>query len=149
MKITNIEISKLEPNLGQIKGLPTNPRTWTENDVKSLARSLAETPELFEARPIIVVPNGDKFVILGGNMRYEASKMNGSAEVPCIIFPASISIDKMREIVIKDNGSWGYWDYALLDNDWSDNPLQDWGVPEPDENGGGATIPLTIHILPS
>lgn len=137
MKITKIDISKLEQNAGQIDGLPTNPRTWTRKDVESLARSLIETPELFEARPIIVIPHGEKYVILGGNMRYEASRLNGAKDVPCIVFPASLSFDKMREIVIKDNGSWGYWDYTLLENDWSETPLQDWGVPESDARGGG------------
>jgi hypothetical protein len=30
---------------------------------------------------------------------------------------------------MKDNGSFGAWDYDALANEWDDLPLQDWGVP--------------------
>ena len=33
----------------------------------------------------------------------------------------------MKEIVIKDNGSFGSWDYDTLANEW-DGPLEDWGI---------------------
>ena len=42
------------------------------------------------------------------------------------------SIEKLREIVIKDNGSFGAWDFDMLANEWDDLPLADWGVPMPD-----------------
>jgi hypothetical protein len=35
----------------------------------------------------------------------------------------------MKEIVLKDNGSWGAWDFDELANKWDDLPLTDWGVP--------------------
>ena len=76
-----IKMSRLELNHGQIPGLPGNPRQWTQADVNRLAQSLKDTPELFEARPIIAVPHDGKLVILGGNMRYCASKYNGAKEV--------------------------------------------------------------------
>ena len=40
-----------------------------------------------------------------------------------------MSIAKMKEIVLKDNGSWGAWDFDALANEWDDLPLTDWGVP--------------------
>lgn len=130
MEITRLKLKDLEPNTGQIDGLPINPRQWSKGDIDKLAKSLKETPELFEARPIIVVPHGDKFVILGGNMRYEASRQNGEKDVPCYVMPETLSVDKMKEIVIKDNGSFGGWDPDELANSWDDLPLADWGVPE-------------------
>lgn len=129
MIIENIQISKLAINDGQIRGLPRNPREWTKSDIMSLAKSLTETPELFDMRPCIVYPYDGKYVILGGNMRYLASKHNGASHVPCIVIPDDTNINKLKEIVIKDNGIFGEWDYDELANKWDDLPLTDWGVP--------------------
>lgn len=129
MEIVRMKLSELEPNSGQIPGLPTNPRQWTKSDVDKLARSLKETPELFEARPIIAFPHAGRYVILGGNMRYEASKVNKADAVPVVVIPEGTSTDKLKEIVIKDNGSFGAWDWDMLANEWDDQPLSDWGVP--------------------
>lgn len=124
-----MKLTDLEPNAGQIEGLPVNPRQWSKSDIDLLAKSLSETPELFEARPIIAVPHDGKFVILGGNLRYEASKANKAKEVPVVVFPEDTPIAKLKEIVIKDNGSFGEWDMDALANEWDDLPLTDWGVP--------------------
>lgn len=129
MEIVKLKLADLEANIGQVPELPMNPRQWTKTDIDTLAASIKETPELFEARPIIVVPHEGKYVILGGNLRYEASKQNKAKEVPCVIFPAETPIAKLKEIVIKDNGSFGAWDYDALANEWDDLPLGEWGVP--------------------
>ena len=129
MEIVRINLSALEPNTGQIPGLPMNPRQWTATDVDRIANSLQETPELFEARPLLVYPLDKKFIILGGNLRHEGAKRNKMKDAPCIVFPADTPIEKLKEIVIKDNGSFGAWDYDALGNEWDDLPLADWGVP--------------------
>src|SRR5574344_209278 len=129
MEIVKLLIKYLEVNRGQIEGLPANPRQWSKDDVMKLANSLVQTPELFEMRPCIVYPFGKKYIILGGNMRYQASKQNLAVDVPCIIVPKETSIEKLKEIVIKDNGSFGAWDFDELANRWDDLPLTDWGVP--------------------
>jgi len=129
MEIVRIKLSALEPNTGQIPGLPMNPRQWTATDVDRIANSLQETPELFEARPLLVYPLDKKFIILGGNLRHEGAKRNKMKDAPCIVFPADTPIEKLKEIVIKDNGSFGAWDYDTLANEWGDLPLTDWGVP--------------------
>ena len=132
METRRIRIKDLEQNTGQIEGLPGNPRQWTRAEVERIARSLQETPELFEARPLIVIPHGDKFVILGGNLRFAGCKHNKAVDAPCHVLPEDTPIDKMKEIVIKDNGSFGSWDYDALANEW-DVPFEDWGVPAWDE----------------
>lgn len=129
METRRIKISEIVPNEGQIAGLPTNPRQWTKGEMDNLKKSLQETPELFDARGILVYPYDGKFVVLGGNMRLAASKSLKYKDVPCIIVPEDTSVDKLKEIVIKDNGSFGEWDYDLLANEWDDLPLVDWGVP--------------------
>lgn len=124
-----LPIESVEQNTGQIEGLPSNPRQWTQTDINRLAKSLEETPELFEARPLIVYPHADKYVILGGNLRYEGAKKNGMQGVPAHILDAELDIDKLKEIVLKDNSSFGDWDMDALANEWDDLPLEDWGLP--------------------
>ena len=126
---TRLPLSQLEQNHGQIEGLPRNPRTWTQAEINRIAASLKETPELLEARPLIVLPHQGKYVILGGNLRYEGSKKNRAKDVPCFIVSEGTPLDKLKEIVIKDNGSFGAWDYDALANEWDNGRLPDWGVP--------------------
>lgn len=137
IQFTKLPLAALEPNTGQIEGLPSNPRQWTQKDIDKIAKSLKETPELFEARPIIVYPFKDKYVILGGNLRYAGSMKDGNMldEVPVAIIPEDTPVEKMQEIVIKDNGTFGSWDYDALANEW-DVPLLEWGVPAWDTGAG-------------
>lgn len=130
METIRIALKDLVQNTGQIPGLPANPRQWTKKEIDKIAKSLQETPELFEARPIIVIPWEGKYIILGGNLRYEGCKRNKDKDAPCFIIPDNTPVDKMKEIVIKDNGSFGSWDTDVLANKWDDCPLADWGVPD-------------------
>lgn len=123
-----LPLAALAQNTGQIDGLPSNPRQWTQTDIDRLAKSLEETPELFEARPLIVYPHGSEYVILGGNLRFSAAKKLKMQDVPVHILDEDLSLEKLREIVIKDNGSFGEWDMDMLANEWDDLPLKDWGV---------------------
>ena len=158
MEIVKLPMADLEMNVGQIKDLPMNPRQWTRTDIDRLAASIKETPELFEARPLLTVKAGKKYVILGGNLRYEASRALKLTEVPCIVFPASTPVPKLKEIVIKDNGSFGEWDYDALANEWGDLDLSGWGagvpadwgkVPEPvAQPTGGGNIPGAENLPP-
>lgn len=135
MEVIHIDVKKLKTNKGQIEGLPTNPRSWTKEELEKLAKSLKETPELFEARGLIVYPLGDDYIVLGGNMRLAASKKNKAQDVPCIVMPEGTSLEKLKEIVIKDNGAFGEWDWDELANKWDDLPLLDWGVPDWEHEG--------------
>lgn len=129
----NVAIGLLEENKGQIDGLPANPRQWTRMDLDSLKKSIEETPELLKARGCIVVPHEGRFVVLGGNMRLSACRELGMKEIPCYVFPESTPTAKLKEIVIKDNGSFGAWDFDMLANEWSDLALSDFGVQIPED----------------
>lgn len=129
MEIDRIKITELLLNEGQIEGLPRNPRQWSKEQVEKIKNSLAETPELFEMRPCIVIPHAGKYVILGGNLRYTGAKRLKWKDVPCCVMSEDTDIRKLKEIVVKDNGSFGDWDFDMLANEWDDNPLVDWGVP--------------------
>ena len=129
METRRIKLTDLVLNEGQIAGLPTNPRQWTKTELNKLKKSLQETPELLEARGILVYPWEGKYLVLGGNMRLSALKALKAKDAPCIVFPEDTPIDKLKEVVIKDNGSFGAWDFDQLANEWGDLPLVDWGVP--------------------
>ena len=129
MQIKRLPVSEIELNTGQIDGLPANPRQWTRDDIDRIANSLRETPELFEMRPCIVFPHEGKYILLAGNLRFTGARQNGDKDVPCCVVKADTSVEKLKEIVIKDNGSFGNWDFDSLANEWDDLPLTDWGVP--------------------
>ena len=129
MEIKKIRLTDLELNRGQVEGLPSNPRQWGKGELANLVKSIRETPELLEARGLIVWPYAGKYVILGGNMRFSALREMNAVDAPCMVMPEDTPIEKLREIVIKDNGAFGSWDYDMLANEWDDLPLTDWGVP--------------------
>lgn len=129
MKTERIRLTDLELNRGQVAGLPSNPREWGRKELDDLVKSIRETPELLEARGLIVWPYGGKYVILGGNMRFSALREMNAVDAPCYVLPEDTPLDKLREVVIKDNGAFGSWDYDMLANEWDDLPLSDWGVP--------------------
>ena len=111
----------------EIKENPNNPRTITKRKFKELVNSIRDFPEMLEARPIVVNPDN---VILGGNQRYKAAKFAGLEEVP--VYVASWDEIKSKEFVIKDNVSFGDWDWDMLANEWEVEELNDWGVNTPD-----------------
>ena len=129
MRTGRIDIKLLHQNTGQIEGLAVNPRTWTAADLRRLVESIRETPSLLEARGCIVWKAAeDKYIVLGGNMRLEACRELGMASVPCILLPEDMSKEKLAEIVLKDNGSFGNWDYDLLEEGWNADEVEMWGV---------------------
>lgn len=129
MEITRIRLTDLELNKGQVEGLPSNPRQWGRGELDNLVKSIQETPELLEARGLIVWPYGGKYIILGGNMRFSALREMNAKDAPCYVLPEDAPMEKLREIIIKDNGAFGSWDYDMLANEWDDLPLSEWGVP--------------------
>ena len=128
MRLELIDIEKLRSNSGQIEGLPANPRKWDAGDVKRLAKSIEETPELLEARPPIVVPQNGWYVVLGGNMRLEACRYLDYDEIVCAVMEEGTPIETLKQIVVKDNSSFGEWDFSKLKDQWDEMPLGDWGV---------------------
>lgn len=146
MEFQRIRLTDLEQNKGQVEGLPSNPREWTRTDLDHLITSIKETPELLEARGLIVYPHEDKYIILGGNMRFSALREMKEVDAPCYVMPEDTPIEKLREIIIKDNGAFGSWDYDMLANEWDDLPLSDWGVPAWDtENLEEVSAPKEVH----
>jgi ParB-like nuclease domain len=124
----NIKVSLLESNTGQIEGLPKNPRFIKDDRFKALVKSLQDTPEMLELRPILVFQVGKKFVIIGGNMRYRASLELGYKELPCKVISSDTPVEKLRAYTIKDNVAFGQNDFDILANEWDEFELLDFGM---------------------
>ena len=131
-----IPLSKIETNRGQIVGLPKNPRLIRDEKFEKLKRSISEDIEMTALREILVIEQGGKYVIIGGNMRFRAMQDLGIKEAPCKIIPAGTDVEKLRAYTIKDNAGFGDWDWDDLANEWSDDPLSDWGVDVWEATGG-------------
>lgn len=114
-----IALTELDFNTGQIPGVPRNPRKWAHRELRNLAESMRDTPELTEARGAIVYPFQGRYVVLGGNMRLAAAKKHLDwAELMCAVLPDDTDADRLRQIVQKDNSSFGSFDYDILRAEW-------------------------------
>jgi len=71
------------------------------------------------------------YTILGGNMRYKALCDIGAAEVP-IILADDWTLKQRDEFLIKDNVSFGEWNWDELANEWDAEELITWGVDLPE-----------------
>ena len=137
---TTLPLSALLLNEGQLDWLPRNPRTWTKEDVERTAKSIAEDPDFLEDRPVLAIPFQDgKYIVFGGNLRREGSKAAGRKDVPAVVYVLETDDDRTTILrrAMKDNGSFGSWDYDALAYEWDDLPLSDWGVPAWEEEKAG------------
>lgn len=131
LKSQNIELSKLETNKGQIEGLPKNPRLIKDAKFEKLKKSIEDNPEMLGMREVLVYPHGSKYVIIGGNMRFQACKELGFKEVPCKVLDNDMTAEQLRAITIKDNVGFGEHDLELLANEWDSVELEEWGLDVP------------------
>lgn len=131
-----INLSCLELNEGQIVGIPKNPRYLKGEEHDKLKKSLKDSPELLQYKPLMVYAIEDgKFVVICGNMRLRICQelhnegVEGFDALPCFVLNKDVPIAKIKEYAIKDNVQAGNWDWDELANgDWEVDDLQDWGV---------------------
>ena len=131
-----IRLSLLEPNDGQVEGLPKNPRKISADDLERLKNSITKHPDFLALRELVVYPHGGKYVVLGGNMRLRALRQLKFKEAPCKVVPEGTAVEDLKTFAALDNGSFGSWDYDALANEWDDLPLVDLGIPawEPEQD---------------
>ena len=133
-----LKLYQLKNNLGQIEGLPKNPRLIKDNRFNKLLKSIQDDPDMMQLRELIVYPytptlkskhqSQIEYIVIAGNMRLHAVKELGWVEVPCKILEASTSLETLKAITIKDNVSFGENDYDLLANDWEQELLEAMGM---------------------
>lgn len=131
-----IDITKLLYNEGQIDGVPKNPRYLKESEHDKLVKSLADSPEFLEYKPLMVYGLEDgTYVTICGNMRLRVAnelRIGGNTnfdKLPCFVLKTDTPIQKIKEYAIKDNVQAGNWDWDELANgEWEIEDLDDWGV---------------------
>ena len=131
-----INIMCLELNDGQIVGIPKNPRYLKGEEHDKLKKSLKDSPELLQYKPLMVYAiEGGKSVVICGNMRLRVCQelhnegVEGFDALPCFILNKDVPIAKIKEYAIKDNVQAGNWDWDELANgEWEIEDLDEWGV---------------------
>lgn len=123
-QIIKVKISSVSLNTGQIDGVPKNARSIKDERYQSLKQSIINDPEFMELKPLYVYDN----VVIAGNMRLRACRELKWKEIPIIRIPKSFPPEKLRALAIKDNTHYGEHDWDALANEWSDNPLKEWGI---------------------
>ena len=89
---TLISIEKIQPN-------PDQPRThFNESELEELSESIRENGVL---QPLLVRKRGNKYEIIAGERRYQASKMAGLDTLPVII--KDVDDQKVLELALIEN----------------------------------------------
>lgn len=139
----------------EIKENKKNPRVIKRKKLDGFVRSLVTFPEMMTLRPMVV---GNDNVVLGGNMRLRALKhiKDNPTKVDRLIDDVEdderkgslrkywddflttgdvvvtkadgLTEEQRREFVIKDNVSFGEWDWDALANEWKAPKLSEWGI---------------------
>lgn len=104
-----------------------NPRFISESKFKKLVKSIKDFPQMLEKRPIVV---DEDMVVLGGNMRLKACLEAGLTEV-YISVADGWTEEQKQEFIIKDNVSFGQWDWDILANNWDNASVVEWGLDLP------------------
>tara|TARA_R110000803_G_scaffold33595_1_gene73485 strand:- start:314 stop:910 length:597 start_codon:yes stop_codon:yes gene_type:complete len=115
---------KQQVKIHKVKGNANNPRIIKDHKFKKLVKSIQEFPEMLKLRPIIV---DEDMIILGGNMRWKASKEAGLKEV-WIDVAEGLTEEQKKEFIVKDNVGFGEWDWAMLGNEWNTIKITEWGL---------------------
>ena len=118
--VEHVSIDTVIPN-------ENNPRILKDDKFKKLVKSIKEFPQMLEIRPIVVNENN---IVLGGNMRLEACKKAGLKEVT-ILKAEHLTKEQQDEFIIKDNSSFGQWDWGVLANEWNTEQIEEWGLDIP------------------
>lgn len=113
----------------QVKLNEANPRLIKDNRFEQLVQSLIDFPDMLHVRPLVVDENN---VVLGGNMRLHAALRLGYHEIP-ILQVLGWTEHQKREFLIKDNASFGEWNFEILANEWSKYRTGKWFT---NESGG-------------
>lgn len=136
MITTNIPLSQLEPNRGQVEGLPKNPRILRDERFKALKKSIEDDPEMLELRELLVYPiEGGQYVVIGGNMRLRVLQDLKAETAPCKVIPAETPVEKLKAYATKDNVGFGDWDWQTLEAEWDAKALVGWGMELPSNWG--------------
>lgn len=108
-KLEEVEISKLN-------FLEDNPRKITATQMKKLCDSIKSDPDFLKERPVLVNRKKDGSLhIYAGNQRVRAAQKLKWKKIPCSISD-DLSQNQMQTRIIKDNKTYGEFDFDILAN---------------------------------
>jgi ParB/RepB/Spo0J family partition protein len=110
MQIQTLPISKLTL-------LDKNPRKITKEQFENLIKSIDADPEFLQRRPLLVNYTDGRHIVYAGNQRLRAAKKLGWKEISVIV---DVDLDEeiMRARSIKDNNTFGEFDFDMLANEY-------------------------------
>ena len=103
MKVINVPIDKVE-------GWKDNPRSSTPEDLERLE---SQVEKLGIYKPLVAFKDGEKFVVLGGNMRLEIYRKRGLKEVELVVVKVRDQAHKVA-LSLSDNDRAGFYDEQAL-----------------------------------
>ena len=135
MAKTKLPAPELVP-LARIKANPNNPRVLRDERFEKLKESIVRFPDMLNFRAIVAVtdPEDGRLMVLGGNMRLRALQDLGIKEAPVLVAD-HWSEEERAQFVIKDNVSFGDWNFEALASGWGKTALLDWGMELPSNFG--------------
>lgn len=117
--------------LSNIKVNPNNPRVIKDGKFDKLVESLREFPEMMKERPLVLVTDTDgKLMPLGGNMRLRALRELKYTDISedWVSIVDDWTEEQKRQFIVKDNLSYGEWDWDLLTAEYDKDELIEWGM---------------------
>lgn len=115
---------KKQVSIRKVLENPDNPRFIKDYKFKKLVNSLKEFPEMLGKRPIVVDEN---YMVLGGNMRLKACREAGLDKV-WVDVAIGWTDEQKKEFIVKDNLSYGEWDWEVLANEYDVLKLDQYGL---------------------
>jgi len=116
-------------NVSDLAPYEENPRTIDVFKFDALKESILEFEDMLRLRPIIIDKQNR---VLCGNMRFKACAELGIKKIPAVVI-GDLSEEQIKELVIKDNLSYGEWDWDMLDFSWDMDLVDKWlGRPDLD-----------------
>lgn len=134
VKSTTITEMKKQVAISEVALNPDNPRAIQDDKFKQLVTSIKSFPEMLEKRPIVV---DESMMVLGGNMRLKACEKAGLKKVWIEVAEGWTEAQK-KEFIIKDNLSFGEWDWNILSSEWNSEDLNEWGLEVGEQTGDDA-----------
>lgn len=118
--------------LSKLKMNPNNPRKIAPHALQKLMDSIERDPDFMVLRPIVYDP--ETMQVLGGNQRLAALRKLGHKDIPdqWAVPAENLTPEQKRRFVLADNGQFGEWDFDILEMEWGDLELADWGIELPE-----------------
>jgi len=112
--------------LSELKINPDNPQIF--DDLTSLENSIKDFPKMMKLRPMVYDPV--TMQVLGGNKRLICLQNLGYKEIPddWVKSADELTEDEKKRFIVQDNIQVGEWDYDILDENYDNEDLEEWGV---------------------